>query len=163
MKRIFHRIAHWIGWNCGRVETWHDKTGRLMVGFRCECGAPVCCEPCCRQTQTEADLAASRKQVAELTEELAKEKEATRKHIRLPALVPVSYTELFNRVTALEAAMGSIRDTAIAMIDSLRTYKRPDATVILVEGPQRIKDKAVAALETRYAPASAPTEKEAGG
>lgn len=35
--RIRHRIAHWLGWNCGRVETWWAGD-RLMVGFRCECG-----------------------------------------------------------------------------------------------------------------------------
>jgi hypothetical protein len=37
-KRLHHRLAHLIGWNTGRVETWYDN-GVLMVGFRCTtCG-----------------------------------------------------------------------------------------------------------------------------
>lgn len=36
---MMHRIAHWLGWNLGRVETWFTDCGKLMVGFRCaECG-----------------------------------------------------------------------------------------------------------------------------
>lgn len=43
--RPFHRIAHWLGWNRGMVETWwthgylQHPDNRLMVGFRCDgCG-----------------------------------------------------------------------------------------------------------------------------
>lgn len=38
LKRIKHRIAHLTGWNLGQVEAWRDRNGRLMIGFRCECG-----------------------------------------------------------------------------------------------------------------------------
>jgi hypothetical protein len=37
LSRIKHRLAHAIGWNLGRVETWWEGE-ELMVGFRCECG-----------------------------------------------------------------------------------------------------------------------------
>lgn len=38
VRWLFHRLAHRLGFNLGRVETWHD-TGRLMIGFRCSsCG-----------------------------------------------------------------------------------------------------------------------------
>lgn len=33
-----HRLAHHCGLNSGKVETWHARNGKLMVGFRCECG-----------------------------------------------------------------------------------------------------------------------------
>lgn len=33
-----HRIAHWLGWNCGQVESWTANNGKVMIGFRCECG-----------------------------------------------------------------------------------------------------------------------------
>jgi hypothetical protein len=34
-----HRWQHWRRTFYGRVETWTDQTGRLMVGFRCcSCG-----------------------------------------------------------------------------------------------------------------------------
>lgn len=39
--RWLHRLAHWTGWNGGRVVTWWSTyPGRyLMVGFRCDgCG-----------------------------------------------------------------------------------------------------------------------------
>ena len=37
---MLHALAHWLGWNTGRVYTWWDSdTGNLMVGFRCgKCG-----------------------------------------------------------------------------------------------------------------------------
>jgi hypothetical protein len=36
---IRHRLAHWFGWQVGRVDTWWEAD-RLMVGFRCGvCGA----------------------------------------------------------------------------------------------------------------------------
>lgn len=37
MKALKHRIAHWFGWNLGRVESM-TANGKVMVGFRCECG-----------------------------------------------------------------------------------------------------------------------------
>lgn len=38
VSAILHRVAHWLGLNYGRVETWHDED-RLLVGFRCtSCG-----------------------------------------------------------------------------------------------------------------------------
>lgn len=40
-----HRIAHWLGWNYGNVETfWQGE--RLMVGFRCSCGELSGVEEC---------------------------------------------------------------------------------------------------------------------
>ena len=38
MKKLWHRIEHFLGWNKGRVETFYDPDGVLMVGFRCTCG-----------------------------------------------------------------------------------------------------------------------------
>lgn len=42
MRKLMHDVAHLLGWNHGRVETWWDPdclTGRLMVGFKCaKCG-----------------------------------------------------------------------------------------------------------------------------
>ena len=38
VRFLSHRISHLLGMNCGRVETWAAKNGRIMVGFRCECG-----------------------------------------------------------------------------------------------------------------------------
>lgn len=43
LKRIRHRVAHWLQWNGGTVETWWEPDccspdSRLMVGFRCSCG-----------------------------------------------------------------------------------------------------------------------------
>ena len=42
MRRVLHRLAHFLGTNTGNVETWWEPnpcTGRLMVGFRCDgCG-----------------------------------------------------------------------------------------------------------------------------
>jgi hypothetical protein len=42
MQRMRHRLAHWLGWYTGNVETWWEPdpcTGKLMVGFRCDgCG-----------------------------------------------------------------------------------------------------------------------------
>jgi hypothetical protein len=37
-QKFAHRMAHWVGCNHGRVETWHSEDGCLMVGFRCSCG-----------------------------------------------------------------------------------------------------------------------------
>ena len=35
---MLHRIAHWLGWNRGRVVSWTDE-GRTRVGFMCAgCG-----------------------------------------------------------------------------------------------------------------------------
>lgn len=35
----WHRLVHWFGWNGGTVVTWRSRSGRLMVGFRCDrCG-----------------------------------------------------------------------------------------------------------------------------
>lgn len=37
--KILHKIAHMLQLNCGKVETFYDDNGRLMVGFRCSvCG-----------------------------------------------------------------------------------------------------------------------------
>lgn len=39
MQRIRHRLAHILGTNTGKVETWWEPdpcTGKLMVGFRCD-------------------------------------------------------------------------------------------------------------------------------
>lgn len=34
-----HRVAHWLGWNEGRVESWWEDGTHLKVGFRCRtCG-----------------------------------------------------------------------------------------------------------------------------
>jgi hypothetical protein len=34
MRKLIHRISHWLGWNCGTVETrWRD--GNPWVGFKC--------------------------------------------------------------------------------------------------------------------------------
>lgn len=34
-----HAVAHWLGWNEGRVHTWRTPGGKLMTGFRCgACG-----------------------------------------------------------------------------------------------------------------------------
>jgi hypothetical protein len=35
---LWHRFLHAIHWNRGFPETWVDELGRVMVGFRCECG-----------------------------------------------------------------------------------------------------------------------------
>jgi hypothetical protein len=35
MSALLHRLAHRFGWTTGRVSTWYDLRGRLMVGFRC--------------------------------------------------------------------------------------------------------------------------------
>lgn len=35
---MIHRLAHWLGWNLGRVETWTENH-RTFVAFRCSrCG-----------------------------------------------------------------------------------------------------------------------------
>ena len=35
---MIHRLAHLLGWNFGKVETWWEGN-KLMVGFRCAgCG-----------------------------------------------------------------------------------------------------------------------------
>lgn len=40
IDRMMHRLAHWLGLNFGRVETWFSSDGRLMVAFRCAaCGS----------------------------------------------------------------------------------------------------------------------------
>lgn len=49
------------------------------------------------------------------------------------------------QVTSLMATLNQIRDCAIAMDDSSRSYKAP--TVILAEGGRRIKDWCNAAIE----------------
>jgi len=36
-NRAMHRIAHWLGWNYGNVETFYEGE-KIMVGFRCSCG-----------------------------------------------------------------------------------------------------------------------------
>ena len=41
MSEWLHQIAHWFGWNGGRVETWWEPNcmepgAKLMVGFRCD-------------------------------------------------------------------------------------------------------------------------------
>jgi hypothetical protein len=42
-----HWLAHRFGWTTGRVETWYDRRGRLMVGFRCStCRRLSGIEPC---------------------------------------------------------------------------------------------------------------------
>ena len=39
MKTLLHKIEHLFGWNAGRIESWYDIDGRLMIGFRCiTCG-----------------------------------------------------------------------------------------------------------------------------
>jgi hypothetical protein len=38
LRALRHRIAHWTGCNHGTVKVWHSKSGRLMVGFQCDCG-----------------------------------------------------------------------------------------------------------------------------
>lgn len=41
IKKTAHLIAHLLGVNTGRVETWWERKGqrdRLMTAFRCECG-----------------------------------------------------------------------------------------------------------------------------
>lgn len=41
MRELLHKIAHLLGWQEGRVETWFENgnTDDLMVGFRCHhCG-----------------------------------------------------------------------------------------------------------------------------
>lgn len=36
---MFHKIAHLLRWNYGRVKTWWRDDGQLMVGFECsKCG-----------------------------------------------------------------------------------------------------------------------------
>lgn len=36
---IRHRIAHLLGWNYGRVESWRMDNGEAYIGFRCTtCG-----------------------------------------------------------------------------------------------------------------------------
>jgi hypothetical protein len=38
MRKVFHWMAHVLGWNEGLVETWWEGS-HLMVGFRCSgCG-----------------------------------------------------------------------------------------------------------------------------
>lgn len=41
-----HAIAHCLGWNEGRMEFWHARCGKQMVGFRCECGRLDGIRPC---------------------------------------------------------------------------------------------------------------------
>lgn len=37
-RRVNHRLAHLMGWNTGKIESWF-KDGAIMVGFRCAtCG-----------------------------------------------------------------------------------------------------------------------------
>lgn len=37
--KLLHRIAHWLGWYAGTIETWIARDGRVMVCFRCtQCG-----------------------------------------------------------------------------------------------------------------------------
>jgi hypothetical protein len=39
LRRWRHRLAHYLGWTTGQVETWWCPANRLMVGFRCTvCG-----------------------------------------------------------------------------------------------------------------------------
>lgn len=39
MRRLLHRLSHWLGWNYGQVITW-VKDDFIWVGFRCDtCGA----------------------------------------------------------------------------------------------------------------------------
>jgi len=39
IHRLLHRLAHILGLNGGKVETWYDSDGTLMIGFRCAgCG-----------------------------------------------------------------------------------------------------------------------------
>lgn len=39
MADMLHRLAHWLEWTSGRVETWTDSQGVAWVGFRCStCG-----------------------------------------------------------------------------------------------------------------------------
>jgi hypothetical protein len=39
IRRLRHRIAHWFGWNMGRIVTWRSRSGEPMMGFRCSgCG-----------------------------------------------------------------------------------------------------------------------------
>jgi hypothetical protein len=45
LKRLWHKIEHMIGWNCGNVETFWEGE-KLMVGFRCSCGKLSGVEEC---------------------------------------------------------------------------------------------------------------------
>lgn len=58
--------------------------------------------------------------------------------------------DIVEDLQSLRRAMESIRDTSVAMMDSLRITPKT-LTVILVEGPRRIRDKACDAI----APANA--------
>lgn len=35
--KLMHRLAHWLGWNCGRPDAFYDGD-RLMMSFLCNCG-----------------------------------------------------------------------------------------------------------------------------
>jgi hypothetical protein len=54
-------------------------------------------------------------------------------------------------VVRLRGDLSQIRDTAIAMDDSLRSIPPKNCSVLLVEGPRRIKEKANAALSATSA------------
>lgn len=39
LTEIRHTLAHRLGWNRGRVVSWIDTAGDVVVGFRCDgCG-----------------------------------------------------------------------------------------------------------------------------
>jgi hypothetical protein len=35
IKKLWHRVEHYFGWNTGRVEVWYAGQ-QLMVGFMCD-------------------------------------------------------------------------------------------------------------------------------
>jgi len=46
MNWLRHRVAHLIGWNLGRPETFYSEDGLLYVCFRCDgCGQRKYVEP----------------------------------------------------------------------------------------------------------------------
>ncbi len=37
-QRAISLLLHRMGWNSGAIQAWADPSGRIMVGFMCECG-----------------------------------------------------------------------------------------------------------------------------
>lgn len=36
---MWHRVAHWLGWNLGTVVSALDRQGTVWIGFKCDaCG-----------------------------------------------------------------------------------------------------------------------------
>jgi hypothetical protein len=44
-RRLWHRIQHRMGWCYGKQEHWVTCGGKVMVGFRCQCGALLHIQP----------------------------------------------------------------------------------------------------------------------